>query len=261
MKKILKTIVKWQMMVCAKIYIWRVRPQIIVVSGITNRRVFKEAIYSKLKGGFGDIAEPALGEKIIRVSPENHNAELGIPLTILGLKITKRSDWFYLMYKAKIRAFFGKKVDKIILEVAVDKPNNMDYMLKIFTPNVVVITNVESAYMENFGTLDNIANEYKKLVSKVSNGGLVILNNDDERVAGLAKFSKAKVVAFSAYNNSDYKAKDIKKTDIGQTFEINNKIIELNKFGVHYILGELAGIIVRDYYKTTCHSERFKPQV
>ncbi len=240
MKKILKTIVKWQMMVCAKIYIWRVRPQIIVVSGITNRRAFKETIYSKLD---------SKNEEVIRVSPENHNAELGIPLSILGLKVTKRSDWFYLMYKAKIRAFFGKKVDKIILEVAVDKPNNMDYLLKIFTPNVVVLTNVEPAYMENFGTLDNIANEYKKLIKRAPAGGLVVLNNDDERIAILAGFSKAKAVTFSADNNSDCQAKNIKKTDNGQVFEINNKTVALNKFGVHYVLAELAGMIVEDYYK------------
>ncbi|MFH1564614.1 MAG: Mur ligase family protein [bacterium] len=250
MKKILKTIVEWQMMFWAKVYIWRTNPQIIVVSGITNRRVFKETIYLKLKGRFGDVAEPTrCGQQVIRVSPENHNAELGIPLSILGLKVTKRSDWFYLMYKAKIRALFGKRVDKIILEVAVDKPNNMDYMLKIFTPNVVVLTNVEPAYMENFGTLDNIAKEYKKLVSRVPKNGLVVLNNDDERVASLARFPKAKVITFSVDNNSDYKAKDIKKTDNGQVFEINNESIELNKFGVHYVLAELAGIVVEDYYK------------
>lgn len=240
MKKILKKMVECQMMLYAKIYIWRTKPQIIVVSGVTNRRVFKETIYSKLNSDRTDV---------IRVSPEKHNAELGIPLAILGLKLTKKSDWFYLISKAKIRAFFGKRVDKIILEVAIDRPNNMDYLLNIFTPNVVVMTNVEPAYMENFGTLDNIAIEYGKLIAKVPAGGLVVLNNDDERVRGLSKYSKAKVVTFGVDNESDVQAKNIKKVSTGQTFEVNNEVKELNKFGVHYVLAELAGMIVSDYYK------------
>jgi UDP-N-acetylmuramyl pentapeptide synthase len=239
MKKILKIIIKYQLRLFAKVYLWRTKPEIIVITGITNRRSFKEIIFDKLNQ-----------QGRLRLSPDNHNAEFGIPLSILGLKINKRSDWWSLVFQAKWRAYFGKKVDKIILEVAIDKPNDMDYVLKIFTPKVVIITNVEPAYMENFGTLDNIALEYKKLISAVLKDGLVVLNNDDVRVQDLAQFSKAKVATFSINNNSNYQAKNITKIENGQEFEVQGQKIQLNKFGEHYIQAELAGRIIENYYKT-----------
>jgi UDP-N-acetylmuramoyl-tripeptide--D-alanyl-D-alanine ligase len=234
MKKLIKKSIQIFLLYLAKIYILRTKPTTIVITGSSNRLTFKNVIISKFLAGDS-----------VRVSPDNHNAEFGLPLSILGLKIRKKDDWLVLIPRAIFVALFGQRVAKIFLELAINHQGDIDYVLKIFRPDVVVLTNILPVYMENFGTLDNIAIEYKKLIQNIQKGGSCLLNFDDNRLRDISKSARGKLYTFSIHNLSDYQAKNIIPTTSGSTFVLNNENFTSNILGEHYILAEISAYILK----------------
>ncbi|MEK7114516.1 MAG: hypothetical protein AAB832_00410, partial [Patescibacteria group bacterium] len=81
-----KRVVQFKLKWCAKIYLWRTKPKVIVIAGTTGRYWIKEAV------------KEALEEKnfSVRVNEKNFNAELGLPISILGLSSGNGDFWRWL---------------------------------------------------------------------------------------------------------------------------------------------------------------------
>ncbi len=248
----LKSIVVFFLKWLAKIYLLRVRPQVIVIAGTTGRHWVKEAIVE------------ALREKnfSVRANIKNFNAEIGLPLSILNLPSGEGSfwRWFNILFQA-IKLVFNLKLkvptsgEFLVLEMAVDRPDNMNYLLSIVKPKAAVFTSVTMIYQENFENLDEIADEYKKLIKALPWNGLTILNFDDERVKNLAKLVSCSVITYGLKPGADFSAKNIKKIVDGQEFKIsiNNQpaetSVKINRFGNHHIYASLVKIIIKEKFK------------
>ena len=243
LKNFLQSILK----ILAKIYLWRKKPVVIVIAGTTNRHWVKESILA------------GLNERNLscRGNQKNFNAEIGLPLSVLGIfpdetHQARISRWFKTLQKGLKIAF--KKGDEekeiLVLEIAIDKPDDMEYLLSIIKPAMAVFTTITMIYPENFDNLDAIATEYRKLIKSLPQDGFALLNADDMRIMELARYARVKVATYGAENqNADYLAQNIQKTTTGQQFEIQTpkmakKIIETNRFGKHHIYAELVKNIV-----------------
>ncbi len=248
MENIFKIIIQFLLKWLAKIYLWRFGPYVIVVAGATNRHWIKEAIIE------------ALEEKGLKArgSQKNFNAEIGLPLSILGLPSGERSfkQWLKIFFKAvKIIAKYQfLTANYLVLELAIDRPDNMDYLLSIVKPNAVALTTITMIYRENFEDLDEIALEYQKLVKALPSDGLLFLNFDDERIRDLAKFASCRALTYGLNDGADFQAKNIRKVINGQKFEIycprgsasvpcKSALIE--RFGKHHIYAKIAGYAIR----------------
>lgn len=246
-KKTIQFILKW----CAKVYLLENKPYIIVIAGTTGRFWVKAKTVEALKErNFSVIT-----------NKKNFNAEIGLPLSILGLPAGERSfiNWLKIIYQA-IKFIIPQKrkrgPESFVLEMAIDRPENMRYLTSIVKPDCVVLTTITMIYQENFEGLDKIAAEYGHLVKALPWNGILVLNNDDERIKVLGEYFKGKVVTYGFNEGAHYKAFDVNKVIDGQIFNVEVKRKErevlnkkINRFGRHHVYAELVKEAIKDNFK------------
>jgi len=169
MKHILQYILK----IAAKIVLWRQKPTIVAVTGSVGKTGTKEAIYRVLRKRFR-----------VRRNRKNYNNELGVPLTILGLETGGRSifAWFKNFLKILSLVIRGKNYpDVLVLEMGVDRPGDMKYLVNFVPVTVGVITAIGQfpAHLEFFPEKGKLIEEKAHLVKSLKKDGLAILNYDD----------------------------------------------------------------------------------
>ncbi len=246
----LKRIVQFFLKRLAKVYLWRVRPHIIVIAGTTGRHWIKETV------------KEALQEKNFptRANKRNFNAEIGLPLSILDLPSGEGSFWRWLsiLWQAVKKAFRSKSPvlkEFLVLEMAIDRPEGMDYLLSIVKPQTLILTTVTMIYAENFENLDEIALEYKRLVKALPWNGLAILNLDDERVKNLAESSDKRIISYGFSKEADFQVKNVKKVSDGQELKLqiypSNQIrsVKLDRFGEHHVYAALVKEVIKESFK------------
>lgn len=224
----------------------------ILIAGTTNRHWIKE----KIK----DILEQK--NLSVRVNKKNFNSEIGLPLSILGLSSGEGSFWQWLSVLWRgLKKIINSQSSilnsrYLVLEMAIDRPENINYLTSIIKPNMVILTTITMIYAENFENLDEIGREYEELVKTLPWDGILILNNDDLRIKELGKNFIGKTVTFGFSDDSQYKAIDVKKIIDGQSFKIEIQRkgkevldVKINRFGEHHIYAELVGTIIRDNFK------------
>ena len=243
MRFFLKNVLKCYLKYITKFALLIHRPVIIVIAGSTNKFFVRDEIMRVLK---------AAG-KSARANPKNFNTEIGLPLAVLSLASGYSSfkNWLPTILKAPTRIFDKKFPEYFILMLGTSDPGDMKYLLKIIKPKIAVITDITQRYLESFSDLDELVGEYKHLVKKLPKDGLLLHNNDNEKIKQLNKFSKAKIVSFGISDNSAFRAVQIKKTSRGQlaTIKHGSHIIEhrINRFGRHHVYAYMAGLIIKDY--------------
>jgi UDP-N-acetylmuramyl pentapeptide synthase len=244
-----KKVLQYFLKIVAKIYLSRVNPVVIIIAGTANRHWIKENVLEALRKN--NIS--------CRGNKKNFNAEIGLPLSILGIDSDTNNDksrikrWLNTIQKAMSAALRGGGVRFLVLEMAIDKPNDMKYLLSIIKPEIAVFTAITMIYPENFASLDEIAAEYRKLASALPEKGLAVLNADDERIIGLKDSFNGDVCTYGISNTSgsEYLAKNIEKNSTGQKFVIkkpasDEKFIFIGKFGQHHVYAELVKEIIID---------------
>lgn len=252
MVNFLKKIIQFLLKFLTRIYLLRYRPYVIVIAGTANRYWAKEYI---LEG----LAEKKLSS---RGSRKHFNAEIGLPLSTLGLmpdetQKRKTGRWLKILKLAAKKSFAAEKNPPryLVLEMAIDKPNDIEYLLSIVKPNAAVFTAITMIYPENFDNLDKIALEYRKLIKALPENGIALLNGDDQRIIQLGQYAKAKIITYGIENqNADYLAGNIEKKLIGQEFtlqmpEMSAKSVKINRFGRHHIYAELIKNIIIENIK------------
>jgi UDP-N-acetylmuramyl pentapeptide synthase len=251
-----KTILRLHLKLWTKIVLARHKPEIIAIAGSTNKTTVQQAITGALKDKFK-----------IRSNPKYYNTEIGLPLAVLNLFSGYSSyfQWLKIIFQTFFVSLFSHDFpDKLVLQLGVDRRGDMDYLLSIIKPKIAVITEICPIYKESFisensaFSLDLLAGEYAKLIQALPPDGLCLLNNDDERVRGLAKFSKAKILFYGQKQGSDYQVFDIKQIEDGQKFKIKyssaikpqmqEQQFFLKRFGLHHIYAFLISLAVKNHY-------------
>jgi UDP-N-acetylmuramoyl-tripeptide--D-alanyl-D-alanine ligase len=120
----------------------------------------------------------------------NLNNEIGLPLTVLGL----RSDH-----------------ERAILEMGFYVPGEIDFLCKIANPQVGVVTNIGTVHAERAGSQEEIARGKAELVQALPPApeGVAILNYDDIRVREMAKMTKAHVFFYGLSPEADLWADNV----------------------------------------------------
>lgn len=114
-----------------------------------------------------------------------YNSESGLPLSIIGLKITDYNllSWLKIVFLCPIKLLINwQSYDILILEMGVDSPawpKNMDFLLSVAQPNIAIFLNVNSVHLVNFKNLDQIAQEKAKMVNSAKTA---IINHQDRLV-------------------------------------------------------------------------------
>lgn len=183
----------------ARLVLNKYQPRVVAVTGSVGKTSTCKAITCVLGAKF-----------IVRQNFKNYNNEIGLPLTILGIRSPGKSllGWglAYLRVAALVLWRTKKFPQFLVLELGVDKPGDMDYLTSIVTPDVVVVTTIGQSHLENFETEDNLAKEKSVLVKKLKSKGFAVLNYDDERVRKMEKNTKARILTYGFDEKADVKA-------------------------------------------------------
>lgn len=198
MKAIFKSIIIGVLIKEAAWLLKRHKPTIVAVTGSVGKTTTKDAIYAAVKDSIS-----------ARKSEKSFNSEIGVPLTVLGL----RNGWNnpLLWLKNVLDGFFIAAFSKqypavLILETGIDRPGDMERLTSWITPDVVVLTRLPSVpvHVEYFSTPEEVVAEKMKLVSALTPEGTFIYNQDDTIIQNELRGVLQRSFGFSRYLPSEY---------------------------------------------------------
>lgn len=220
-------------------------PLIVGVTGSVGKSSAKEAVALVLSSSMR-----------VRKSEGNQNNEIGVPLTVLDAPSGGGSPFRWLLSVvrfARTMAPFSRYPEALVLEMGVDRPGDMAYLLEFVPVRIGVLTRLAESHIEFFGSVGAIAKEKGRLIAGLPEDGFAILNADDARVAKMAGRTKAVPITYGFGADAAVRADNVAlfETDdgIGSTFKLNykGKTIPVRLPGViarHHIEDALAGAAV-----------------
>lgn len=173
-------------------------PLIIGITGSVGKSSTKEAVALALSAGY-----------TVRKAEGNYNNEIGVPLTIIGAESGGHSvlAWASVFFKWLFTIIFPVRYPQVlVLEMGVDRPEDMDFLLRSIPVKIGVVTQVSSSHLAYFGTLNNIAREKGKLIAALPEDGFAILNADDNRVLKMGSRTRAKIITYGFDDGADVHA-------------------------------------------------------
>jgi UDP-N-acetylmuramoyl-tripeptide--D-alanyl-D-alanine ligase len=158
----------------------------------------------------------------------NLNTEIGLPLTLMGLRAEHRVA---------------------VLEMGMYMPGDIAHLADIAQPEVGMVTAVAPVHLERMGSIEAIAREKSRLIAALPNDGLAVLNADDPWTRAMAHASgTAPSILVGAGPDADYRAEDIEARGLdgasftlvaeGKTLEIHTSVPGTHT--VHAFLGAAA---------------------
>lgn len=189
-----------------------------------------------------ELATSVLGQHYAtHHSPGNLNSEQGLPLTLLGL----RPDH-----------------EQVVLEMGMYNLGEIRFLCSLARPQIGIVTNVGPSHLERLGTIDRTAKAKAELVEALPsarNGGVAILNWDDERVRAMQARTDAQVFFYGLTHEADLWADEIESLGMegirfrfhhrqanGRIHRLYLKVPLLGRHSVHTALRAAALGIVND---------------
>ena len=132
---------------------WRAQFDIPVVAltGSNGKTTVKEMLASILREATGD-ADSVLATR------GNLNNDIGLPLTLLGLRETHRYA---------------------VIEMGMNHPGEIDYLTRITHPDVALVNNAAVAHLAGLGTVEAVAQAKGEIFAGLGEGGIAVINADD----------------------------------------------------------------------------------
>ncbi len=171
-------------------------PKIVAITGSVGKTSTKDAVYAVLSSAFAT-----------RKSDKSFNSQIGVPLTILG----RPNGWSSLgawlvniFYGFKLIFTRSKYPQWLVLEIGVDRPGGLEKLSKWLRPDITVITRFGKvpAHIEFFNSREEVVAEKGNLVKALKDGGLLVLNADDEDAMSYLEISKQKTITYGVDNPS-----------------------------------------------------------
>lgn len=163
----------------ARVLEWQVRRlirnhrlKVVAVTGSVGKTTTKLAIASVLHQRYKVLAHPG-----------NYNSEIGLPLSIFELEVpdtlTNPLSWLAILYRIDSQIMPKYPYDALVLEMGADQPGDIRKFMRYITPDIGVVTAIAPAHVEQFGSIDAIADEKMSLAVGSHS---VLLNAEDDRV-------------------------------------------------------------------------------
>lgn len=200
MKQFFKTVVVEVLSWEARLLLKRTKPKIVAITGNVGKTSTKDAVYTVLKD-----------HKHTRRSEKGFNTEIGVPLTVLGLRNAWNNPFRWL--KNIVDGFLqilhpGTYPEVLVLEMGVDHPGDMRRLASWVKPDVVVITRLPDVpvHVEYFDSPDAVINEKLELLHALKSDGVFVYNHDDERIRKAAEGIHQQALGYSRYSESHFTA-------------------------------------------------------
>jgi UDP-N-acetylmuramoyl-tripeptide--D-alanyl-D-alanine ligase len=197
--------------------------QVIGITGSIGKTTSKEVVAAVLRQRYRTLR-----------SEGNYNNEIGLPLTLLHLT---------------------SEHERVVLEMGMYDLGEITQLAAIARPQVGVVTNVGPTHLERLGTIERIAQakaELPQALPPADQGGVAILNADDDRVRAMSAQTQARVFTYGLHPDADLWASDVNSEGLeGIRFQLhfrgqrlNVQVPMLGRHSVHTALsGAAAGLV------------------
>ncbi len=190
--------------------------EVIAITGSAGKTTTKDAIARMLS------VRAAVGK-----TTGNFNNHVGVPLSLLRLADDVRLG---------------------VIEIGMNHAGEIRELAAIARPDVAVVTNVGSAHVENFDSIDGVSAAKRELVEALTADGTAVLNADDLRVSRFADSHRVRSITYGFSIGADVRAEDVELMPEGVRFRVGHTRFQSGVSGRHGVSNLLAGIAVAGLY-------------
>jgi UDP-N-acetylmuramoyl-tripeptide--D-alanyl-D-alanine ligase len=97
-------------------------------------------------------------EESVLATKGNFNNDIGMPLTLLGLRAAHRYA---------------------VIEMGMNHPGEIDYLTRIARPDVALVNNATGAHLQGLGSVENVARAKGEIFAGLAGAGTAVINGDD----------------------------------------------------------------------------------
>jgi UDP-N-acetylmuramoyl-tripeptide--D-alanyl-D-alanine ligase len=197
----------------AKFYRKSLRTSFIAVTGSNGKTTTKDMIYHVLRN-FNSVTR----------SRKSFNNFIGVPLTIFDTDFTQ---------------------DFCVVEMGTNAPGEIRRLSEIIFPDFTILTNISYTHLEGLGNIEGVANAKAEFIENMVGNGILITNADDDWCNRIASRFNGKVIRFGFNKSADIKASNVKRTESGFVFTVNDSFtVKLSVLGKHNVYNALAVIAI-----------------
>lgn len=197
MKSFFKQIVAFFLSLLARAVVRRYRPHIVMVTGSVGKTSTKDAVAAVLATRF-----------YVRKSEKSFNSEFGVPFTILGVKNpwSNPLSWFSIAKEALALLILPNHYpNMLVLEVGADRPGDLARILKIATPDAVVVTRLPEVpvHVEAYASPEAVREEEFSPAQALGTAAPLIVSVDDPYAISAARRTPAQVISYGIASGAD----------------------------------------------------------
>ena len=182
--------------------------KVVAITGSVGKTTTRQIVYHVLSNRF-KTHQPT----------KNFNNFIGLPLTILAAPADTQI---------------------LVLELATSSPGEIEYLSKIASPDIALVTNVYPAHLAGFGSIEKIAVEKLSIAKGLSSKGTLIINADCPPLIDSARRAKLSLRTFSLSGAADFTAKNVSLGPLVGNFTIDDVNVEIPLPGRGIIENALA---------------------
>lgn len=192
MKKFLKMIVAGMLALVARAVVRRYRPRIVMITGSVGKTATKDAVATVLATRF-----------FVRKSDKSFNSEFGIPFTILGVKNPWGNPlaWVSIVKSSLALLLLPNHYpNMLVLEVGADKSGDLARILRIATPDAVVVTRLPDipVHVEAYASPEEVREEEFSPAHELAAGAPLVVSIDDPYALDSAVRTPARIISYGA---------------------------------------------------------------
>lgn len=157
------------------------------------------------KDALAIVVRHAVGTKNCFVTPKSLNAELGVPLTLLGFtKLPQGIGWLLALLNAQLIGWFGVAPKAMVVELGEENRGDLATFARLVRPTHLVLTELTEAHSAYLGSLKDIEQEFLSVLPFLASDGMVIVNGDNPTLADLKVGTGQTKISVRLQGRADY---------------------------------------------------------
>ncbi len=182
--------------------------KVVAITGSAGKTTTKEIVYQALSQHFR-----------VHQSPKSFNNNIGLPLTLLGIKPDDQI---------------------VVAELGSNHPGEIALLTRIAAPDIAMVINVHPAHLEGFGNLQTIIEEKLSISEGLKPDGVFIINSDFDGLVSNCRARGIKFITFGKSDGADYQVRNISYEASASRFTIDSTEVYLPLAGPGNVENALA---------------------
>lgn len=204
MKNLFKSLVAFALAFLARLVVRRYAPKIVMVTGSVGKTSTKDAVAAALAARF-----------YVRASDKSFNTGFGVPFTIFGVNESPWNNplaWLSIVRSAvALLALPNHYPTLLVLETGADRPGDLARILRIATPDAVVVTRLPeiSVHVEAYASPEAVREEEFSPAYALPAGAPLIIPADDSYALENARRTPSRVISYGSAANASVRLSDV----------------------------------------------------